>query len=199
MNRSVVCCLATAILAVCLIAGGCISDQEREKLISWKDLLKLSEAPKGEKDSLDNSANLPPELNPFEETIDIQLYYPGPERNKLVMELRTIGKTEGIARKTIEELIKGPVNPSSLKVFPEGTRLLDINIKPDGRCIVDFSSEIRSVASARDEELMVYATVNTLGQFATVSSVEFMVNGQRVNRIAGYMDLSKPVEPDYTY
>ena len=40
------------------------------------------------------------------------------------MERREIIKTEGIARSTLQELLKGPDNPAYQNVFPEGTRLL---------------------------------------------------------------------------
>ena len=51
--------------------------------------------------------------------------------------------------------------------LPPGTRLLDINITPEGTCIVDFSSHIE-VSGSKAEALAVFSIVNTLSQFPTV-------------------------------
>ncbi len=101
----------------------------------------------------------------------------------------------GIARSTINELFKGPETPGYLSVVPEGTRLLDINVKPDGLCIVDMSHEARQVANKQQEEMMVMAIVNTIGQFPTVKEVTFRINGEPVQEIGGFMDLSQPIKP----
>ncbi len=138
-----------------------------------------------------------PEENPEagQELIEVKLYFVGPDGKSLVMEERSIGKTESMARNTVQELIKGPAENENLSAIPEGTRLRDINLKPDGLCIVDLSSQAQQVSSAKQEELMVYAIANTLGQFPTVKDVTFMIDGQRVDTIAGFLDLSNSIKP----
>jgi germination protein M len=42
--------------------------------------------------------------------------------------------------------------------------------------------------------MMVMAIVNTLGQFATVKEVSFMINGELVQEIGGFVDLSQPLK-----
>ncbi len=197
MTRKLINGLAVIVLAICLISGGCFSPAENSSIKAWKDLIKLSP----EKENTDKENNkgksLPFEPAEFKESIDIDLYFAGPDGRGLEVEKRTIDKTEGIARSTIEELTKGPCTAGYINVLPEGTRLLDINIKPDGLCIVDMSSEIRNVSNAHQEELVVYAIANTLGQFPTVKNVSFMINGQKANSIGGFIDISNLVEPDY--
>ncbi len=203
MNRSIVIIAAVIILGICLLSGGCSTFVGDQSMKAWKDLLSLApkEEPVSEQDTrledllAESTSASQQEVG---ESLIMALYYADSAGNSLVSEDRAIKKTEGIARETINELLKGPVNTDCKTVFPEGTRLLDINIKPDGMCIVDLSGEARQVKTAQEEKFLVYAITNTLGAFPTVKSVSFMIEGQACDSIAGYMDLSSPIKPDYT-
>ncbi|HEX3031477.1 MAG TPA: GerMN domain-containing protein [Bacillota bacterium] len=135
------------------------------------------------------------------ETIRILLYYTSKDGASLVQESREVVKVPGMARKAMEELLKGPVPASGLSnPIPAGTRLLDINLKPDGLAIVDFSSELKAghPGGSASEALTVYSIIDTLAQFPTVQRVQILLEGQSVETLAGHLDLSKPLEPDYT-
>lgn len=82
-------------------------------------------------------------------------------------------------------------------MVPAGTELLDINIKPDGLCIVDLSREVNQVSSARQGELMVQAIANTLGQFPAVKEVSFLVEGEKVSVLGGSVSVALPVQANY--
>jgi len=197
MRNTVITVLALVLLAVCLLSGGC-SKANQEKIKEWQDLIKIPV----DKESTAQKEQLPEKNNVkdpavTQEKIEIQLYFADSQGKKLVMEERDIAKAEGIARRTMEELLKGPANVESVQVIPDGTRLLDINVKPDGLCIVDLSSEARGVMNEEQEKLMIYAVANTLSQFPTIKEVSFMIDGQKVDQIAGYMNLSSPVEANY--
>ncbi len=58
---------------------------------------------------------------------------------------------------------------------------------------MDFSAEVRKVSQAKEEKILVDAVAATLGQFPTVKEVSFMVNGEKVDSLAGAVDLSRPV------
>lgn len=200
MTKKFVSILAIVVMAICLVSGGCIPPEEQD-LKSWKDLLKIKpneEVSDVQDLSFDLGNDKGNDLSEGVEKITIDLYFIGPDGKKLALESRSITKQEGLARSTIEELIKGPQKEENLSVFPEGTKLLDINIKPDGRCIVDLSSQLTEIDNEHKEMLMVYALVNTLGQFASVQDVDILINGQKVDTIAGHVDVSAPIEPDYT-
>ncbi|MDN5362057.1 MAG: hypothetical protein PWP70_1104 [Moorella sp. (in: firmicutes)] len=126
-------------------------------------------------------------------TTQVVLYFSDPSGNYLVPEKRSIAAVEGIARATIDELIKGP-GPGSqlLPTIPKGTVLKDINIRPDGLARVDFSKELVANHSGGSlgESLTVYSIVNTLTQFPTVKQVQFLVDGKYVQTIAGHVDVS---------
>lgn len=194
MSKKFICILAVVLLAVCLISGGC-TPQSDTKITDWKDLLKVSPT---------KSAKTPTDAEPSSkrtpqvETIGVELYFATGDENKLTAEKRSIPKVEGIARQTMEELLKGPKNNANKAIAPQGTQLKDINLKPDGLCIVDLSSEARQVESQDQAETMVRAIANTLGQFSTVKKVKFMIEGNPVDSI-GHFALSGSIEPDYSW
>lgn len=193
MTRTFMCVLAVVLLAVCLLSG--CSSSENQGLKSWQDLLKPSSQTKVQEAGQDNT-KAAQQQNPVVETIKVKLYFVDNDTKKLVAEERQVEKTRAMARKVLEELLKGPEAEKHGAVFPAGTRLLDINIKADQQvCLVDFSTEIKSL-SAQEEKILVYSIANTLGQFPNIKGVAFMVEGQRVPTL-GKMDLSKPVKPDY--
>jgi len=127
------------------------------------------------------------------ETKEIMLYFSDDSGQRLVQESRIIPKVEGIARASMQELIAGPsVESGLLPTIPVGTQLRDINVRPDGLCIVDFSGELISnhPGGSMNEEVTVYSIVNTLTQFPTVREVQILVDGEQVETIAGHMDVS---------
>jgi spore germination protein GerM len=127
------------------------------------------------------------------ETKLITLYFTDPVENKLVAEEREIPKVTGIARATMEELIKGPMGADLETTLPANTRLLDINVREDGLAIVDFSGDlIRDLpTTATAEQLAVYSIVNTLTQFPTIQEVEMRVDGRKVDTLLGYVELQE--------
>jgi germination protein M len=126
-----------------------------------------------------------------DETKLITLYFADPLENKLVAEEREIPKVTGIARATMEELIKGPVGLELKSTLPAKTKLLDINVREDGLAIVDFSDDLIKdlPTTATAENLAVYSIVNTLTQFPTVQEVEMRVDGRKVDTLLGHVQL----------
>lgn len=126
----------------------------------------------------------------------VVLYFGSADGEHLVGIEKEIPKVEGIARETINALIEGPDFQSGLlPTIPAGTSLLDINVKEDGLCIVDFSKEIVSnlPGGQKNEQLTVYSIVNTLCQFPTIEQVEFRVEGQKMDTLLGYVQLDPAV------
>ena len=195
MNGALRQLIGIIIIAFCLFITGCSGAPNNETFKSWQDLIRL--LPEKEKNTTPESLQMPDE-NILGESIDIELYFVAADGVSLEAEKRTILKTEGIARKTVEELIKGPGNANYSSAMPIGIKLLDINIKPEGLCIVDLSSQARLVGNLNEEQMMVYAIANTVGQFPAVKEVSFMVDGEKVKQLGGFLDLSVPIEPDYS-
>lgn len=198
MRNTIIVILALVLLSICMLSGGC-AKPDQTKIKEWQDLLKI---PLDKEKAAKNEKTVLPSKNEKSkvvgvETLPIILYFADVNGNKLIIEERDVSKVEGMARRTMEELLKGPANVESVQIIPDGTRLLDINIKPDGLCIVDLSSEARGVLNEEQERLMIYGIANTLGQFPSVKKVSFMIDGQKVDRIGGYMNLSSPVQANY--
>lgn len=126
--------------------------------------------------------------------VSVDLYFADQNGEYLQAEKREIAMVPGLARATVEELIKGPKGKGMTKTIPEGTRLLDISIDK-GVCRVDLSRQFRDNhwGGSSGEILTVYSLVNTLTQFDTVEKVEILVEGRKIDTLAGHMDLSVPV------
>ncbi|HWP96938.1 MAG TPA: GerMN domain-containing protein [Syntrophomonadaceae bacterium] len=197
MTRSFMCILAVVVLSICLLSGGCSSDNPNLK--SLKDLFKpVATQTSQDTNKQQTAVNPSPTPSSTVANIDVKLYFIASGTGKLAEEDRKVEKTTGMARKVIEELIKGPAVQQHSAVFPAGTRLQDINIRStDQICVVDFSTEVKQVNSAEQEKMLVYAVVNTLGQFPNVKGVSFMIDGKKVNTLAGHIDLSQPLKPNY--
>ena len=129
--------------------------------------------------------------------ITVALYFADTAGESLVKTEKRIPKVEGLARATIETLLEGPdANSGLVSAIPEGAQLLDINVKAEEKkCIVDFSQELRNhlKKGSKSEQLAVYAITNTLCQFPAIEQVEFRIEGQSVETLAGKTSLGKAV------
>ncbi|MTI81714.1 MAG: GerMN domain-containing protein [Firmicutes bacterium] len=152
---------------------------------------------------VDNQANEEPTpedvvmLDDAIEKYPVVLYFAN-DQGFLVAQQREVPKVDGIARMTMQELVKGPEGSAGLlPTLPPGTSLKDINIR-DGLCTVDLSQEFKENHSggSSTELLSVYSIVNTLTQFPTVEKVQIWVNGQQIDTLAGHVDVSTPLSRD---
>jgi spore germination protein GerM len=114
----------------------------------------------------------------------------------LVAFKKEIPKATGIARRTLQELGQGPPADSGLyPTIPSGAKLKDINIKND-LATVDFNQNLKSRhwGGSTGEMLTVYSIVNTLTQFPAIKEVQILIEGERVQTLAGHLDISKPLK-----
>lgn len=83
--------------------------------------------------------------------------------------------------------------------LPAGTRFLGIHFD-GGIATVNLSGNIREKfnGGAREEQMLIYAIVNTVGQVSGVKGVRFEVDGQPISELAGHLDLSEPLQPDHS-
>lgn len=183
--------ILTVLLVLCITFSGCgLLDKVRQDFNNDKNVAEennLFEEPTVIFETPEDTTTMTNEIN------RITLYFTDPVENKLVAEEREIPKVIGIARATMEELIKGPLGSDLEATLPASTRLLDINVREDGLAIVDFSGELikNLPASATAEELAVYSIVNTLTQFPTVQEVEMRIDGRNVDTLLGYVELDE--------
>lgn len=187
-----------ALMGVILLVGALAGCSETSKF-SW-DRLKETHYRMVTGKSLDDkkaeekSAGAPGEQENALGTVNVVLHFADKGGDFLGTEKREIALVPGIARATVEELINGPMQGELMATIPDGTKLLDIDIA-NGLCRVDLSSEFRDNhwGGSSGEILTVYSLVNTLTQFSTVENVEILVEGEKIETLAGHMDLSAPV------
>jgi len=127
------------------------------------------------------------------ETVSTVVFYEDGE-GYLVPVTRQIEKTDGIAKATLNLMVKDSVNDMQAArlglrtVIPEGTTF-EIDIA-DGRANVNVSKEALTCASAAEEALMVDAITNTMSCFATVEEVTLEFDGQKRSKLTYGTDVS---------
>lgn len=100
----------------------------------------------------------------------------------------------GVARSTLEELLRGEVPRGCDRPLPPGTEVLGIAIV-DGTATVDFSEELRTGfrGGSDNEQLTVYSIVNTLTSLPTIERVQILVEGSTISTLGGHHDISGPL------
>lgn len=105
---------------------------------------------------------------------------------------------DGVAKATLQKMIQSPENDMAAArlglrtVLPEGTKIdLDIH---GGLARIDLSREVLALADAAAESGMISAIVQTLTEFDSVRQVEFLVGGQKIDKLTHGTDISKPFE-----
>lgn len=189
--------LVTA-LVIAFGLGGC---QAIDRFVSMKNDFKVKETgiaktqpgtPGGQVDAVGVQARVENPIPPGQEQI-LTLYFADPKGQNLVAEKRAILKTDSVARAAVQQLIKGPsVQSKALPTIPSGTRLLDIAVK-NGICTVNLSKEFQKnhQGGSSSETLTVYSLVNTLTHFPSIQKVQLLVEGKKIESLAGHMDVSQ--------
>ena len=136
--------------------------------------------------------------NPPIEKTTLTLYFSDKEALGLVAETREVSKgNKSIEQLIIEELIKGPVDKDHLRTVPAESKLLAIKTE-SGLTSVDFSEEFVSKhwGGSTGELFTVYSIVNSLTELPEIKSIQFLVDGKKVETLSGHLDLEKPIERD---
>lgn len=104
-----------------------------------------------------------------------------------------------LAKKTIEELIKGS-EKGYVSPFPPETKLRELFISQEGVAYVDFSEDIvqRHLSGSSAEISTIYSLVNTLAyNFKPIKKVFILIEGQERETLGGHINLSQPFLPQY--
>ncbi|MEW5761584.1 MAG: GerMN domain-containing protein [Bacillota bacterium] len=131
-------------------------------------------------------------------SVVIKLYFVDRD-GYLVAENRTVENTPELPRVALQLLMEGPRPESGLlRTIPATARLRNLVIK-NGLATADFSREIQTEhgGGALDESITVYSIVNTLAQFPSVKQVQILVEGEQIQSLAGHLDLTEPVVPNF--
>lgn len=99
----------------------------------------------------------------------------------------------------LNALIDGPQDDANRKTIPDGTKLIDVEIK-DNIAYANFSKELKENhwGGSTGEIHTLYSIVNTLAlnPDLDIDSVQILIDGIFTESLAGHMDISEPLKPD---
>ena len=106
----------------------------------------------------------------------------------------------GIARATMEELLKGPNTEGLKSALPAGTACWISTLRLKAPVLSIPALILRRYPVPGPKALAVFSIVNTLSQFSTVNNVSFLVEGgRRWVRSRGNISTAEPVTADYGF
>jgi len=166
-------------------------------LFSGCSKLKVGQAPVDQNKSLQD-------ILPATNTINqkLTLYFGDDQAMYLIPEIREVtiqkdASTEAIAAAIVNELIAGPTDKKMIATMPKGTKLLSLKIT-DQIAMVDFSQEMKSnhPGGSSGEVMTLNSLVDSLTELQGIKKVQILINGEKIETLAGHMDTSKPLSRD---
>lgn len=131
----------------------------------------------------------------------VWLYYGSVASAALERERRTIASGPSLEERIsacIDELARGSLE-GRISVLPTNTRLRRAFLDPWGVAYLDFDGAIRRGRLPGDGEewLAVGAVVRTVcDNFPEVSAIRFMIDGDVITTLGGYIDLEEPISAE---
>lgn len=137
-------------------------------------------------------------------TVEVVLYFSDDQAMYLVPEKRNISIGEGasdevLAASIIKELIAGPKNKELYATIPAEAKILSVKIK-DGVASADFSEELQSKhwGGSSGEGMTLNSIANTLTELDSIDKVQLLIEGKKVESLAGHADTTVPLERNET-
>jgi spore germination protein GerM len=129
-------------------------------------------------------------------TETIKVYFPNDEGTKLIAESKKI-KNSGADQytETMNALLEGSKDKKVVSIIPAGTKLRSVKVDK-GIAYVDFSQELikKFNGGSTGELMLVGSIVDTLTEYPEIKGVQILVEGKKVETIAGHMDTSEPLK-----
>ncbi|HHY42462.1 MAG TPA: GerMN domain-containing protein [Thermoanaerobacterales bacterium] len=116
-----------------------------------------------------------------DKTAEITLYYTNESNSEILTEKRTvkISKDKTLPQLAVEELLKGPETNGLKSTIPEGTKLLNLNVK-DKIATVNLSEDFTGFPGTMAESLAIISIVNTLTDLEGIEQVQILVDGNEL-------------------
>lgn len=127
---------------------------------------------------------------------DIILYYANEDGSQLVPVTKHLAITSNnvsIEEYIISQLIDGPQDsPGAFPVISSSVELINV-VTSDMTCYVNFSDTfLEQEQQPVNDEIMIYAIVNSLCRLTYVGSVQFLINGEAADTLHTVFDISQP-------
>lgn len=132
------------------------------------------------------------------ESLTIKVYYADSIAQYLVGEERIISGVHKYLS-AFMEILKPPLEPGHIALVPETTKVNKISFD-NGNIALDLSPEFVNDRFKSDtvDILLVYSIVNTFTGFQEVNTVNFYINGKRLNTL-GQLDISNSLYRDESW
>jgi spore germination protein GerM len=127
-------------------------------------------------------------------SVKLTLYFPNSDASGLVPTDRTVVVTDqDVIKAMFLELATPP--PRAEKPLPKGTVLKSASVK-DNVATIDLSAEFQKNfgGGSAGEQMTIYSIVNTLTTLPNVHSVQFLLDGKKLDGILGNLDTSVPLK-----
>jgi germination protein M len=120
----------------------------------------------------------------LENASKVILYFEDESGTAIVPVTKYIGGTAD-AYAAMNELVRGPGVHGLKSLFPEGTKLLNVDVDEVGVATVEFSPEFSLIEENADKEAkLIKCIVFTLRQFDNIDEVRILVNGEEYKSTA---------------
>jgi len=135
------------------------------------------------------TTDTPAPLVPQKTAVIYTVSQSGGDDNDLVAHTVSLAHSQSPARDALEALIHADNSP-----IPEGTSLRSIKVA-DGLATVDLSGEFQAHfhGSETEEAQTVNSVLRTLGQFASIDRVQFLMDGKPLDALS-QLPLSSPLD-----
>lgn len=177
------------LIATILIITGCGSIRKKNELDKEMDIIGT------------DSSNLAKEKETDSETRETLLYYQD-DNGYLVPVIRKIPWEEGIAKAALAKMMDTKEQQMDFMamglkpILPATTVINGLAVK-DGLAKLDLNKEVMDRADAVEEYNMVQGIVMTLCEFPAIDSVQFLFDGETVDKLQHGTDVSKPLKAQY--
>ncbi|MHB8076788.1 GerMN domain-containing protein [Desulfosporosinus fructosivorans] len=147
--------------------------------------------------SPENSQTPPTSVTPTEtqDSVKLTLYFPNADASGLIATERTvIVKNQETIKAMFTELATPPNGLE--KPLPIGTTLLGATVSKDGVATIDLSSDFKKNfgGGSAGEQMTMYSIINTLTTLPSITSVQFLLDGKKLDGILGNLDTSTPLK-----
>lgn len=104
-----------------------------------------------------------------------------------------------MARTALSSMQRFGSQDNEYSPVPQGGAILGVHVL-NGLAAVNLSESFQRNfnGGAREEQMTIYAIVNTVAGTPGIDGVVFEIDGRRITEFAGHLDLSEPLTPDYS-
>lgn len=174
--------LGLIITVLLLLVAGCNGEKLKESVLTpWDKWVKTPVSSPGDDIGTPEAQSSEAPANSGE-SIPVAIYYL--KDGLLSKQVVEVPKVPGIARRTLQEMLNKPAPSGFKSAFPNGVRLNDINLKPDGTCIIDLGSEVLKLKGPA-KKTAINALTRTLSQYPTIKQVTILINGEEMPEWVG--------------